>query len=257
MRVIILGCATSTGVPIVGCTCPVCTSGNPKNNRTRCSLFVYTEGKNILIDTSTDLRFQALRHGITTLDAVLYTHSHADHTHGIDELRVYNFMNGKVIPCFGDVRTIGNLKKNFGYIFDSTVSAGGKPKLIMNTVSGDFEADGVKVTPLPIFHADWTILGYRIGGMAYLTDCSGIPDETMEKLTGLDLLIISALRYRPHPAHFNIEQAVEVAEKLKPGLTVLTHMGHEIDYDELSAELPEGITPAYDGMEILLEEPGA
>ena len=166
-------------------------------------------------------------------------------------------MNGKVIPCFGDTRTIGNLKKNFGYIFDSTVSAGGKPKLIMNTVSGDFEADGVKVTPLPIFHADWTILGYRIGGMAYLTDCSGIPDETMEKLTGLDLLIISALRYRPHPAHFNIEQAVETAEELEPGLTVLTHMGHEIDYDELSAELPEGITPAYDGMEILLEEPGA
>jgi phosphoribosyl 1,2-cyclic phosphate phosphodiesterase len=250
MKVIILGCATSTGVPIVGCACPVCTSGDPKNNRTRCSVLVETRGKNILIDTSTDLRCQALRHSIIRLDAVLYTHSHADHTHGIDDLRVYNFINRTSIPCYGNMQTIENIKNNFKYIFDGQGSAGGKPKLTLTTVSEAFDFEGIKVTPVEVYHADWTIFGYRIGGMAYLTDCSGIPDWSWEKLSGLDLLIISALRYRPHPAHLDVEQAVETAQRIKPGLTVLTHMGHELDYNTLSRELPSSIVPAYDGLEI-------
>jgi phosphoribosyl 1,2-cyclic phosphate phosphodiesterase len=255
MKVIILGSATSTGVPIIGCGCPVCTSANPRNKRTRCSLFVEAGGKNILIDTSTDLRFQALRHGITKLDAVLYTHSHADHTHGIDELRVYNFVNKTSIRCYGNAQTIDNIKNNFKYIFDGVESAGGKPKLTLTVVSGEFDFEGIKITPVDVYHADWTILGYRIGGMAYLTDCSGIPEWSWDKLRGLDVLIISALRYQPHPAHLNVEQAVEVAQKLKPRLTVLTHMGHELDYDTLSRELPDSIVPAYDGMELELQDP--
>lgn len=255
MKVTILGCATSTGVPIVSCSCPVCTSKNPKNSRTRCSVLVEAKGKNILIDTSTDLRFQALRHGITRLDAVLYTHSHADHTHGIDELRIYNFINKTAIPCFGNMQTIKNIKKNFKYIFDMVKSAGGKPKLILTTVADEFDFDGIKIIPVEVYHADWTIFGYRIGGMAYLTDCSGIPDWSWEKLKGLDLLIISALRYRPHPAHLNVEQAVETALKIKPRLTVFTHMGHELDYDTLLRELPDSIVPAYDGMEIEIAGP--
>jgi len=255
MKVVILGCATSTGVPIIGCPCPVCTSDNPKNKRTRCSVFIETKGKNILIDSATDLRFQALKHQITRLDAVLYTHSHADHTHGIDELRTFNFVNDMVIPCYGNSLTINNLKNNFGYIFDGVYSAGGKPKLELNVVENDFDFDGMNITPVEINHAKWMILGYRIGNFAYLTDCSGIPDESIEKLKGLDLLILSALRYREHPAHFNIEQAVEMAQKLNPKLAVFTHMGHEVEYDTLLSELPDNIVPAYDGMEVELDEP--
>ena len=254
MKVTILGCATSTGVPIIGCPCPVCTSGNPKNKRTRCSVFIQSKDKNILIDSSTDLRFQALRHGITRLDAVLYTHSHADHTHGIDDLRTFNFINDMVIPCYGNELTINNLKNNFGYIFDGVYSVGGKPKLELNIVENDFSFEGINITPVEISHASWMILGYRIGNFAYLTDCSGIPPDSMDKLEGLDLLILSALRYREHPAHFNIEQAVDMAEKLKPRLTVLTHMGHEVDYDTLLNELPDNIVPAYDGMEVELDQ---
>ena len=255
MKVVILGCATSTGVPIIGCHCPVCISDNPKNKRTRCSLFIQVKDKNILIDSSTDLRFQALRHGITRLDAVLYTHSHADHTHGIDDLRTFNFVNDMVIPCFANQRTITNLKNNFGYIFDGVYSAGGKPRLDLKVVENEFDFKGIKIIPVEINHSKWMILGYRIGNMAYLTDCSGIPDESLEKLKGLDLLILSALRYREHPAHFNVEQAVEMAQKINPKLAVFTHMGHEVDYDTLLNELPDNIVPAYDGMEVVLDEP--
>lgn len=254
MKVIVLGCATSTGVPIIGCPCTVCTSTNPKNKRTRCSLFIEYRGKNILIDSSTDLRFQALRHNITRLDAVLYTHSHADHTHGIDELRTFNFMNDMVIPCYGNEFTINNLKKNFAYIFDGVYSAGGKPKLELNVVENEFSFDGISVIPVEIEHHKWMILGYRIGNVAYLTDCSGIPEESMEKLKDLDLLIISALRYREHPAHFNIEQAISITQKIDPKLAVFTHMGHEVEYDTLLSELPDNIVPAYDGMEVEIDE---
>ena len=255
MRVIILGCATSTGVPIIGCPCSICTSDNPKNKRTRCSLYIETKGKNILIDSSTDLRFQALRHNITRLDAVLYTHSHADHTHGIDELRTFNFVNNMVIPCYGNELTINNLKKNFAYIFDGVRSAGGKPKLDLNVVDSKFNFEGIEVVPVEISHDRWMILGYRIGNVAYLTDCSGIPSDSMEKLEGLDLLIISALRYREHPAHFNIEQAVAMAQRIDAKHTVFTHMGHEVEYETLLNELPDNIVPAYDGLEMEFDEP--
>lgn len=252
MKVVILGCATSTGVPVIGCKCDVCTSGNPKNNRTRCSVYIEYKGQNILIDSSTDLRAQALRQDITRLDAVLYTHSHADHTHGIDDLRTFNFINNMVIPCYGNALAVNNLKNNFGYIFDSAYSSGGKPKLELNLVENDFVFEGIDIIPVEINHARWIILGYRIGNFAYLTDCSGIPEESMEKLQDLDVLILSALRYREHPAHFNIEQAIEIAQKINPKLTVFTHMGHEVDYDTLLNELPDNIVPAYDGMEFQL-----
>jgi len=254
MKVTLLGCATSTGVPIIGCRCPVCASDNPKNKRTRCSVYIESQGKNILIDSSTDLRFQALRHNIIRLDAVLYTHSHADHTHGIDELRTFNFVNDMVIPCYGNALTINNLKNNFGYIFDGVYSSGGKPKLELNMVENNFDFDGISIIPVEINHANWMILGYRIGDFAYLTDCSGIPPESLDKLKGLDLLILSALRYREHPAHFNIDQAVEMAQRLNPKLTVFTHMGHEVEYDTLLSELPDNIVPAYDGMEVELDQ---
>lgn len=254
MRVIILGCGTATGVPIIGCNCSTCTSNNPKNKRTRTSVFVQTHKKNILIDTSTDLRFQALSHDIRRIDAVLYTHSHADHTHGIDELRTYNFVNKMVIPCYGNPQTVSTIKMNFRYIFDGSYAAGGKPQLEITSVTDEFDFHGIRITPIEIHHADWQIFGYRIGKMAYLTDCSGIPEKSAKKLRGLDLLIIDALRYTPHSAHFSVDQAVERSRIIEPRLAVLTHMGHELEYDELSRVLPEGMMPAYDGMEFELDE---
>jgi phosphoribosyl 1,2-cyclic phosphate phosphodiesterase len=248
-----LGCATSTGVPIIGCGCSVCRSDNPKNKRTRCSLFIETRGKKILIDTSPDLRIQAFRHNITRIDAVLYTHSHADHTHGIDELRTYNFINKMVIPCYGDRQTVSNIMSNFKYIFDGSFPPGGKPKLSITAVDGDFDIKGVRIIPIDILHADWLILGYRIGDMAYLTDCSGIPESSVERLNGLELLIIDALRYRPHPAHLSVDQAIQVISEIRPKIAVFTHMGHELDYEKLSKELPKNIEPGYDGMEFVLK----
>lgn len=248
MKVTILGCATSTGVPIAGCDCSVCSSGDTKNNRTRSSIFVEINGVNILVDSSTDLRFQALVNNFTRIDAVLYTHSHADHTHGIDDLRTFNFINKMEILCFGNHDTISNIKSNFKYIFEDISSPGGKPKLDFIEIEEKFNFRNIEIIPIEINHADWIILGYRIGSMAYLTDCSGIPERSIEKLENLELLIIGALRCRPHVAHFNVEQAVEQINRLKPKHAVLTHMGHELDYYKLKKELPNNIEPAYDGL---------
>ena len=208
MKVRVLGCATSTGVPIVGCPCDVCTSDNIKNRRTRSSVLVDVAGRKILVDTSTDLRTQALREGITRVDLVLYTHAHADHTHGIDDLKAFNFMNKMDIDCYANQFTLGDIKRNFAYIFDSFPAAGGKPRLNFKEVNGEIKFEEITIEPIDIYHHDWQILGYRIGSFAYLTDCSAIPESSYEKLSGLDLLILGALRYKPHRAHFNIEQAV-------------------------------------------------
>lgn len=253
MKIKILGCATSTGVPIVGCNCYVCRSDDPRNKRTRSSAYIEANDTNILIDSSTDLRFQALSNGITRINAVLYTHSHADHTHGIDDLRTFNFINNMEITCYANRTTADNIRSNFKYIFRNLPVFGGKPKLEMNVVEDSFEFNGIGIEPVEIKHASWDILGYRIGNFAYLTDCSGIPDHSLEKLKGLDLLVLSALRYRPHKAHFTVEQAVEQIDIISPKRAVLTHMGHELEYNKLNDELPDYIEPGYDGLEFELE----
>lgn len=252
MKVTILGCSTSTGVPIAGCKCNVCTSDNPRNRRTRSSILINKEGLNILIDSSTDLHSQALANNISRIDAVLYTHSHADHTHGIDDLRTFNFINGIEINCYGNAFTVNNIRSNFKYIFDDFPAAGGKPRLNFNIIDKDFHFKGVDIRPVEINHANWVIFGYRIGDMAYLTDCSGIPNKSLSKLTNLDLLIIGALRYKEHVAHFNVDQAVNITKKIKPKRAILTHMGHELDYELLNSQLPENISPAYDGQTFIL-----
>lgn len=255
MKIKVLGCATSTGVPIVGCSCGVCTSSNPKNNRLRSSVLVQVGKKNILIDTSTDLRIQALTNDFTKIDAVLYTHSHADHTHGIDDLRVFNFINKTEISCFSNEETLTNLRNNFAYIFNSDLTTGSRPRLRFVEVSDEFSFEGIKILPVDIYHANWIILGYKIGSFAYLTDCSGIPEYSVDVLKDLDVLIIGALRYNPHHAHLSIDQAVELIGSLKPKRAILTHMGHELEYEKLNSELPDYIEPAYDGMEIELDDP--
>lgn len=252
LTVTILGSGTSTGVPVIGCSCPVCTSALPENSRTRCSALVSWGGKNVLLDTSTDLRHQMLREGVSAIDAVLYTHTHADHVHGIDDLRAFNLVGGAAIPIFGSRETIALIRRNFGYIFDEDVEPGYRPRLVAREVAAPFELFGETIRPLPLRHGGTWCFGYRIGPFAYLTDCSAIPLESERSLQGLEVLVIDALRFRPHTTHLNIPQALEVASRLGARRTLLTHLSHEVEHRRDSAILPEGVEIAYDGQQFTL-----
>ena len=248
VKITLLGSGTSTGVPMIGCKCNICTSDDKRNKRLRSSILISANGGNILIDTSTDLRQQALIYDVSRLDAVLFTHHHADHVHGIDELRSFNFIQKKEIPCYGNRRTLERIKEMFSYIFNGMTSSGGKPRLSMNEVDGPFDILDITFQPVEVAHGDISILGYRFSDAAYITDCSMIPEESLKKLEGLDILILGALRPTPHDKHYSISEAIETVKKIKPKKAVFTHMGHEIDYEGTSAALPQGIELAYDGM---------
>ena len=248
MKVTILGCGTSFGVPMIACKCPVCTSADPRNKRTRSSIMVTEAGKNILIDTSTDLRAQAIANGIERIDAVLYTHPHAEHIHGIDELRRFNWLQAESIPCYGSPETLRLIRETFKYIFASPGKPGWQPNLTTNDIDGPFEVFGIKVVPIEVMHGDLPIFGYRFGDFAYLTDFSEIPDESEELLNGVRVIIIEALRHEPHPTHVNLEQALEVIARLKPERAALTHMAHGFDYETVMATLPKGVELGYDGL---------
>ncbi len=203
---------------------------------------------NILIDTSTDLRAQALSLGVTRVDAVLFTHPHADHIHGIDELRSFNMIQGGPIPCFANAETVERIKTIFNYIFSAGKADSLTPQLSINVVEGPFRACDLEVMPIEARHGNAAVLGFRIGGFAYMTDCSEIPTASMKKLLGLEVLVLDALRFRSHPTHMNIEEAMEVAQSLAPQRTILTHLSHDIDYLRDNPKLPEGIEFAFDGM---------
>lgn len=250
MEVTILGSGTSHGVPIIGCTCETCTSDNPKNNRFRSSIYIKTDVKNILIDTSPDLRLQLLNNEITDIDIVLFTHPHADHIMGFDDLRAINRINKQDIPCYGNEYTLEAIKKKFEYIFKDRHCRFSVPSVELNEIKGELKFDDLKVTPLPVKHNHDNVLGYKIGKLAYITDCSDIPKETMELLKDVDILILDALRYKSHPKHFNINEAVEVIQNLGTKRAYLTHISHEIEHEKVNAELPEGIQLAYDGLKL-------
>ena len=252
MDILFLGSGTSTGIPSLCCDCSVCRSVNPKNKRLRSSILVRNDGNHLLIDTSTDLRQQCLINNITRIDQVLYTHHHADHLHGIDELRSFNYFNETVIPCYGNKKTMDEIKNKFGYIFDSTTQiGGGLPKLALHTINKKaFALGGVCITPLDIIHGRLMILGYKLNNCAYITDCSGIPSETQKKLKNLDILILNALGFDPHPTHFSLNQALDAVKKLKPKRAIFTHINHKFDHETVLAGLPEGVELAYDGMTI-------
>lgn len=247
MKVTILGSGTSTGVPMVGCRCPVCTSPDPKDKRTRASLMVETGGRYLLVDTSTDLRKQAIREKIPHIDGVLFTHSHADHIHGIDDMRGFHFIHNRVVPCFAERETMDSVIRKFSYIFTGYKEAGYSQLLEPNVVSGPFSLFGCQITPIPLLHGAMPATGYRFNDIAYLTDCSFIPESSREQLHDLDILIIDALRYTPHPNHFNIEGALQVIRELKPRRAVFTHLTHEVPYSDCS-KLPVGVEFAFDGM---------
>lgn len=247
MRVTILGSGTSTGVPMIGCRCAVCRSENPKDRRSRASVYVRHEGTGLLIDTATDLRMQALTHGIDRVDAVLYTHAHADHLHGIDELRSFNHLQQGAIPCYGNRRTMAQLIERFGYVVYGG-GAGYRPQLVPHVLDGPLEIGGLPVEPVEVQHGEDVIFGYRIGAMAYVTDCSAIPEPSQRRLRDLELLILSAIRYERHPTHFTLDQALAVVAALQPRRAVLTHLSHVFAYDTVSRQLPSGVELAYDGM---------
>ena len=247
MKITVLGSGTSTGVPMVGCRCRVCTSSDPKDKRTRSSLLVENDGRHILVDTSTDLRAQALQAGIPAVDAVLYTHDHADHVHGIDDLRGFNFMHRKIIPCYATAETLGSIHSKFAYIFADRTSHGYYQLLEPHPISGRFRLFGVDITPIPLRHGSMAATGFRFGNFAYLTDCSAIPAESLPLLRDLDILVIDALRHTPHPHHFNIATACQAAQAIGAGRTYLTHLTHEISHSE-ETSLPPGIRFAHDGL---------
>ncbi len=254
MNILFLGTGTSTGVPSLCCTCSVCQSSHPKNKRLRSSVLLQNEGTNILIDTSTDLRQQCLTHQIRSIDHVLYTHHHADHVHGIDELRCFNYFNKMDIPCYGNKSTLEQIQKNFSYIFNGVKpEGGGIPQLTLNELNGDdLFLGGMCITPLDIIHGSLTITGYKVGKAAYITDCNGIPESTLEKIQGLDLLILNALGFKPHPTHFCLSQALEAIEMIRPGRAILTHINHQFDHEAVGKDLPENVSLAYDGLRIEL-----
>ena len=254
MRVTLLGTGTSYGVPVIACECEVCTSENPRNKRMRSSAFVEVDGRGFLIDTTPELRLQALRSDVRRVDAVLYTHYHADHVNGLDDLKAFNRVIGGPLPCFGNRETEAALRRGFPFAFAGTPFVGAIPHITFRVVEAPFDLLGVRVTPVELQHGGIVATGWRIGNAAYLTDCNGIPARSMELLEGLELMVIDALRPFPHPTHFSIPEAVEVARRLRPGLTLLTHLTHDVEYARISAELPPGIELAYDGQVIELSD---
>ncbi|HAR42006.1 MAG TPA: MBL fold metallo-hydrolase [Bdellovibrionales bacterium] len=256
MRLTILGCGTSTGVPLIHCSCPVCKSRNSKNKRLRASAWLQIHGKSFLLDTSTDFRAQALRTRIPRIDAVFYTHPHADHIHGIDDLRSFNFIQKESIPLYGNQWTCDEMREKFKYIFSPRpVEGGGIPQLTLNTIttaSKSLKVSGVKVVPISLKHGSRETVGYRFESIAYLTDCSYIPISSIERLRGLEVLVLDCLRIEPHQTHLNLEQALGVIRELKPKRTYLTHLGHDFDYVKTSKALPKGVALAYDGLKISL-----
>jgi len=246
--VTLLGTGTSTGVPVVTCDCAVCRSDDPRNRRMRPGIRVDLAEGTAVVDTSPDFRDQALRFGIERVDAVLYTHPHADHVFGLDDLRVYNFRQRAAIPCFGSERTIGRLRQIFSYVFEEGQEGGGKPKLDLIAVREPFDLLGEQVVPIPVWHGEMEVFGYRIGPFAVVTDVSRIPDEGYAALDGVEVLVLSALRYTPHPTHYSIEQAIEVAGRIGARRTLFTHIAHEVDHGNLRVPLPAGVEIGYDGL---------
>ena len=252
LKLTILGSGTSTGVPVLGCHCAVCSSTDPRNNRTRCSTLFEWSGYKILVDTATDFRQQALRECIEQVDSVLYTHAHADHVHGIDDLRTFTLMTGKAIPVYASRGVLDRVQELFSYIFSEAENSGYRPRLQVNEVSGVFNLFGQKVTPIPLVHGPGESLGYRIGNLAYVVDCSAIPESSWSLLEGLDVLVIDALRFREHDSHFSISEAIGVSRQLQVPRTLLTHLTHDVDYLRHSGDLPEGFEFAYDGQTLTL-----
>jgi phosphoribosyl 1,2-cyclic phosphate phosphodiesterase len=247
-----LGTGTSVGVPMLGCDCPVCRSDHPRNHRYRCSALITIPNGAILIDSGPELRLQLLRERVGVVHAVLYTHYHADHLMGLDDLRLFPKRLGAALPiyCTREVEEV--IRRSFPYAFDADLDhlpLGSVPRLEFQTIDErPFAVLGQRIIPVPLKHSRYDVFGFRIDRMAYCTDVSEIPAGSWPLLADLDVLVIDALRYKPHPAHFSLEQALDAIQQLKPRQAYLTHTGHELDYDAVNSALPPGVEMAYDGL---------
>jgi len=282
LKVTLLGTGTSHGVPMIGCDCDVCRSLDPRDRRTRPSILIQIAApagaqaapvlagqdvrtaagsavaravRNILVDTSPDLRAQALANRVTRVDAILFTHSHADHVLGLDEVRRYNILQREPMSCFGDARTLTDIRQTFGYIFTTPDAGGGAiPEIVLSQIAGPFSLGGAEIVPVPIMHGPRSILGFRMGSFAYLTDCSRIPEESWPLVDGVRTLVIDALRERPHPTHFSVGEALEVVARLSPERAYFTHVCHDLPHAATCARLPRGVELAYDGLVLEIDE---
>ncbi len=248
MRVTLLGTGTSTGVPVIGCRCAVCTSSDPRNKRLRPGVRLELPAGTAIVDTPTDLRQQALLYGLDRVDAVLYTHGHADHVLGLDELRVFNFRQRTTIPCCGPPSAMAAIRRTFAYAFEEGQEGGGKPQIELLPIDDSpFVLLGAEVVPVPVRHGELEVFGYRFGAFAYVTDVSFIPEESFTRLAGVDVLVLGALRFRPHPTHFSIPEAIVAAQRIGARRTLFTHLAHDVDHTN-PGELPPGIELAHDGL---------
>jgi phosphoribosyl 1,2-cyclic phosphate phosphodiesterase len=250
LKITFLGTGTSHGVPMIGCDCSTCRSTDPRDRRWRASVLIETDaGGRLLIDAGPDLRAQALAFDVRRVDAILFTHGHADHILGLDETRRFSALQHQAMACYGDQRTIADIRQAFGYVFDpKTEQGGGIPSIDTFTIVGPFCAGGQEVQPVPVMHGDRPIFGYRLGRFAYLTDCSRIPDASWPLLEGVEILVLNALRHTPHPTHFSVGQAIEVARRIGPRQAYFTHICHDLAHAATCAALPDGIELAYDGL---------
>lgn len=256
MRLTFLGTGTSFGVPVIGCDCPTCTSDDPRDRRTRHGAVIEDGGRRVLIDTPPELRIQLVREGIGSVDAVWFTHCHADHTHGVDDLRAFSVRGKGPLAVYASQPCVDVLASRFDYIFDpglAPIPGTTKPEAQLRAISAYVvqEVAGFSMLPLPVPHGTVDVLGFRVGNLGYITDAKLLPERTLEALRGVRVLVLNALWYgAPHPTHFTVEEAVAVAADLGAEQTYLTHLTHRLRHHDLEARLPAGILPAYDGLQV-------
>ena len=256
MRLTVLGCGTSSGVPQIGCDCAVCRSPDPRNKRRRCSIYIEAQGQRILVDTGPDLRQQCLDARIGEIDALLYTHAHADHVHGIDDLRTINNLIMAPVTAWADAAVFDRIRERFPYVFAGGHGTHGwwRPEIAPHVFHGPFKVGPVEIVPFPQRHGRGTTWGFRIGRFAYSTDADHLDDEVFRILQGVEVWIVDALRESPHPSHANLAQALSWIDRVEPGQAYLTHMNHEVDYTDWCSKLPPGVLPAHDGLVIELPD---
>lgn len=253
MNITFLGTGTSQGVPVIACTCEVCTSLDYRDKRLRTSVLIETSNLTLVIDTGPDFRQQMLREQVDRLDGVLFTHAHRDHTAGLDDVRAYNFLQDTNMPVFGSAPTLNQIKSDFAYIFGPK-NYPGLPRIELNPITNEpFQFQGLEIIPLPVLHLHMPVLGFRIGNFSYITDTNNIPESTLQKLEGTEVLVLTALQRESHISHYNLEEAIQMVKRIKPRLAYFTHISHKLGvHAEVEKELPERVHLAYDGLKLTM-----